>query len=473
MSDFKPCRGCGAQLHVTAVTCPKCGAPQSDTVASPNAAASALPTATLRYSDIPFYRRRWCFTLMFLVLMPVAMLVALTGPLYRLRKQTVEKLPTSWRVTYVLLAVVWMGLAVAEFAVTLNRGGVFSSSGACGDSGTTALVKDIFLKDATTALAATGAAAEANAALKRMTISISGVRTNAATKGNKKLSCTATMEITIPAAAAAALNSPMAKVFFGSNATTQSVQTEGNRVRDQINYTSQLADNGKEFFVEVTGYEGLLGIVTLVATSDLGESSKEPASPNPAANPAVAPVKAPIVSALNQTDNAAASPGLSSPGPTPAVVAAAAVPVTIAEPVKNEPVTVAVPSACAVGTKSVFVCLTSAARKRVEVCDAGASVSYSFGKIGDKPELTFAARKASASGFRWDGFTRGMTNSLNLPNGTTEYRVYSGIERDPNGTSWAGVHVVVNGKQVADVTCDINTVRSDLEGLDVKPAQTW
>ena len=66
-----------------------------------------------------------------------------------------------------------------------------------------------------------------------------------------------------------------------------------------------------------------------------------------------------------------------------------------------------------------------------------------------------------------------MNHSINVPNGATEYRVYRSVERDPNGTVDAGVHVVANGKPVADVKCDMKTEDSDLENLDVKAASAW
>jgi hypothetical protein len=42
MTNFVHCRGCGVQIHETAVSCPKCGAPQA--VAAPTSASNAAPT---------------------------------------------------------------------------------------------------------------------------------------------------------------------------------------------------------------------------------------------------------------------------------------------------------------------------------------------------------------------------------------------------------------------------------------------
>ena len=481
MSDFKPCRGCGAQLHVTAVTCPKCGAPQAVTAASQNAPASALPTATLRYSDIPFYRRRWCFTLMFLVLMPVAMLVALTGPLYRLRKQTVEKLPTSWRVTYILLAVVWIGLAVAEFAVMLNRGGVFSnetgslatdSGTGCSNKQTLKTLKELFLTASKTPMLSAGIdpynGSDIGDVTAQLPINITGIRTNPGGKNGKKLSCAAMMEITLPPNVSAKVTPTMAQALFEQTSAAQSVQTEGNVIRAQIEYTVQATDNGKDFYVELDGYQGLL---QMIATAKFGghlndmvvapSSQTSERSTEGATNSAGAVVAAGTNAQVAVTAAATATPTTPTTPSAPVQTAAAAANV-VAVPAKSQP------PMCATGGKRVFVCITQTARKLVEVCELPTTISYTFGKPQEKPELSFAVPKAAASGYRWNGTGRYMNNSLNLPNGTTVYRVYSSIERGPSGVSSAGVEVVINGKPVADVKCDMDTERSDLESVDVK-----
>jgi hypothetical protein len=47
MTNFVHCRGCGVQIHETAVSCPKCGAPQAMAApVAPLSAPLATPTAT-------------------------------------------------------------------------------------------------------------------------------------------------------------------------------------------------------------------------------------------------------------------------------------------------------------------------------------------------------------------------------------------------------------------------------------------
>lgn len=51
---------------------------------------------------------------------------------------------------------------------------------------------------------------------------------------------------------------------------------------------------------------------------------------------------------------------------------------------------------CAPGTKTLFACPT-ANGKFVEVCDAGKTLRYSFGKPGAAPEIELQVPRAQAS----------------------------------------------------------------------------
>lgn len=116
MSEFVPCCGCGAQLHVTAQTCPKCGAPQkaagvpvpaqrtesAKSVASPANAPSS-------YSQVPWFRRRWFVLLAALTVSPVAGLVAATGDLfYAAKDDAVKTLPANFKTAFYFLSAGWV-----------------------------------------------------------------------------------------------------------------------------------------------------------------------------------------------------------------------------------------------------------------------------------------------------------------------------------------------------------------------------
>lgn len=134
-------------------------------------------------------------------------------------------------------------------------------------------------------------------------------------------------------------------------------------------------------------------------------------------------------------------------------------------------------SACDAKSTLWFSCTTKNAGKRIEVCADASTVRYSFGKPKAKPEMALSVPKSQASTYQWGGIGRAMTYSVNLPNGDTEYRVYAGSEKatedTPDGTSYAGVHVVKNGQQIAEVQCVESTVKSALEGLDLRRAEEW
>lgn len=114
MSDFIACVGCGATIHKTAPTCPKCGAPQGAAKGTTTAVA-AVPQSD--YSNVPWFRRRWFIALCIATLTPIASLIALTGEIFYDSKGTVKLLPKNYRLGIMIASLAWLGM-------------VFSSSGA-------------------------------------------------------------------------------------------------------------------------------------------------------------------------------------------------------------------------------------------------------------------------------------------------------------------------------------------------------
>lgn len=117
MSEFVPCCGCGAQLHVTAPTCPKCGAPQKTagvpTGAQRHATAQTVAAshtgAPSSYSQVPWFRRRWFVLLSALTVSPVAGLLAATGDLFYATKDGVVKtLPADFKTAFYFLSGAWV-----------------------------------------------------------------------------------------------------------------------------------------------------------------------------------------------------------------------------------------------------------------------------------------------------------------------------------------------------------------------------
>ena len=105
MTNFVHCRGCGHQIHETAPTCPKCGAPQAiPSLAAPSAMAP-LVSSLAGYGQIPWYRQRWALICIFLLFAPAAAVIAWTGELYYVARGTVKTFPKSVKVVITGMAI--------------------------------------------------------------------------------------------------------------------------------------------------------------------------------------------------------------------------------------------------------------------------------------------------------------------------------------------------------------------------------
>lgn len=102
MTTFVHCRGCGHQIHVTAATCPKCGAPQQ-LPGAPSALTSTSP-APATYGEVPWFRRRWFLVLSLLLISPAAAVIAWTGEIYYLAGGTVKPFPPNTKIYLTSLA---------------------------------------------------------------------------------------------------------------------------------------------------------------------------------------------------------------------------------------------------------------------------------------------------------------------------------------------------------------------------------
>lgn len=121
--------------------------------------------------------------------------------------------------------------------------------------------------------------------------------------------------------------------------------------------------------------------------------------------------------------------------------------------------------------KTLFSCTTEKS-KQIEVCDAGKSIDYSFGKPGEKPEVVVKAMRKDASTFQWDGAGRSMSYAVDIPNKDTVYNVFWSTDRlSENHAVEAGVNVLVNKKQVATVLCNGKDIVNNIEGVKLKATE--
>lgn len=127
----------------------------------------------------------------------------------------------------------------------------------------------------------------------------------------------------------------------------------------------------------------------------------------------------------------------------------------------------AISHACANKESVIFSCTTKK-MKFVEVCDAKQTIKYSYGKKGVTPELALSVPREKVTTIQWNGMGSSMYYDVNIPNGKTVYSAYWNAEKGPEGEVSAGIIAEVDGKQVADIACDMSSVEQNIEGVDLK-----
>jgi len=130
-------------------------------------------------------------------------------------------------------------------------------------------------------------------------------------------------------------------------------------------------------------------------------------------------------------------------------------------------------AACNSGEKTVFSC-TATNNKQIEVCDAGRTISYSFGKRGKKPELALSVPRNKVTTFQWHGIGRYMNYSVSIPNGKYMYTVYTSVdklERNEAKGFEAGVTVEKGDKLLATVICRDKSVVDNIYGINLRPSE--
>ncbi|SFI24164.1 hypothetical protein SAMN04515618_114134 [Collimonas sp. OK307] len=126
---------------------------------------------------------------------------------------------------------------------------------------------------------------------------------------------------------------------------------------------------------------------------------------------------------------------------------------------------------CEGGSKTLFSC-SAKSGKQIEVCDAGSTISYSFGKPQSKPDIALAVPRKFASTSQYQGIGRDMTYSVDIPNGNTTYSVFFSSDKLGDHNIESGVNVSIDNKPVATVNCSGGKdIVNNLEGVDLKPSE--
>lgn len=118
---------------------------------------------------------------------------------------------------------------------------------------------------------------------------------------------------------------------------------------------------------------------------------------------------------------------------------------------------------CLNDTKTIFSCTTNKG-KRIEVCDLGSKISYSFG-LPEKNEINIQKDRDSVTTTQWDGMGSVMSYSVNIPNGKTIYSVFHEANKNTQEVS-SGVNVISGEKLLATVKCS-ESFFSNIEGIDL------
>lgn len=208
------------------------------------------------------------------------------------------------------------------------------------------------------------------------------------------------------------------------------VSTLGNgRSEVPISYTSELADNGEKQYVEISGIDHeTKGRILSVMMSKKAAPTQLVETQAPSAT----------------TDSSQHQEKLSAPNSESAY------------------------ANCEGGNKTVFSCMTDKG-KQIKVCDAGKTIEYSFGKLHESSDIVVKVPRSEASTSQWAGIGRDESYSVDIPNGSTIYNVFSSIDRlMENHPVEAGVNVVIKNKVVATVKCSGNDIVNNLEGIDLK-----
>lgn len=125
-------------------------------------------------------------------------------------------------------------------------------------------------------------------------------------------------------------------------------------------------------------------------------------------------------------------------------------------------------AACPSQSQTVFSCTTTN-NKVIQVCDAGKTIHYSFGKVKTKPELAITVPRNKVTTYQWEGIGRSENYAINIPNGKTIYRVSESLDKIAQQYT-AGVEVSNGDKLLATVECAANKkVISKLEGIKLQP----
>jgi hypothetical protein len=117
-------------------------------------------------------------------------------------------------------------------------------------------------------------------------------------------------------------------------------------------------------------------------------------------------------------------------------------------------------------TESILFSCVTASGKRIELCNFGQFIQYSFGRPEAKPEIRFSVPINKVAGMNCLTCGRYISNSVSIPNKGTLYVVGWGADRSSDDGRLEGhVEVVVNGESKALINCATAPITGNTEGI--------
>ena len=125
-------------------------------------------------------------------------------------------------------------------------------------------------------------------------------------------------------------------------------------------------------------------------------------------------------------------------------------------------------NACGVGELEVFNCTVTGGSKLLRVCTTEEAARYSFGPVGQAPELELFESTAALEYRPWNGIGRSYYEQVTFYNAEYAYTVYFNLDRleqDPLRAATGGVAVDRNGQEIANLSCDLGGITNSLDAL--------
>lgn len=116
----------------------------------------------------------------------------------------------------------------------------------------------------------------------------------------------------------------------------------------------------------------------------------------------------------------------------------------------------------------IFACTTTG-NNHVEVCDAGAAIHFTYGQVGNSPEIQLSVDRVDASTDQWRGFGRYISYTVYVPDGATIHSVFWREDRltETRDIS-AGINLDGGDGQVGQDECKLDTLEQNLEGITLR-----